>query len=228
MTKRLIIVRHGNTFTKDQTPTRVGGRTDLPLVETERAEAVAKWLERNALIPDTFYAAPLKRTYSTAKIIAATLGLSNTINIIDSFKEIDYGPDEDKCENDVVDRLGVYYSQRAGMTNLSEDEIKEYGKIALADWDHKAIVPAGWIVDIEEIKSSWKSFASNVNDGSTTLLCTSNGIIRFAPCILNESYDDFCLKNKIKVATGSISIFEFIDDKWICKRWNIQPLKETF
>ena len=36
MTTRIIIARHGNTFTKEQTPTRVGGRTDLPLVETER------------------------------------------------------------------------------------------------------------------------------------------------------------------------------------------------
>ena len=30
MTTRLIIARHGNTFEKGQTPTRVGGRTDLP------------------------------------------------------------------------------------------------------------------------------------------------------------------------------------------------------
>lgn len=32
--KTLIIARHGNTFGPDDTPTRVGARTDLPLVES--------------------------------------------------------------------------------------------------------------------------------------------------------------------------------------------------
>ena len=35
MVTRILIARHGNTFTKDQTPTRVGRHTDLPLVEKE-------------------------------------------------------------------------------------------------------------------------------------------------------------------------------------------------
>ena len=32
MTTRIIIARHGNTFAKDETPRRVGGRTDLDIV----------------------------------------------------------------------------------------------------------------------------------------------------------------------------------------------------
>ena len=34
-----MIVRHGNTFRAGETPTRVGARTDLPLVEEERARS---------------------------------------------------------------------------------------------------------------------------------------------------------------------------------------------
>ncbi|HAO37083.1 MAG TPA: histidine phosphatase family protein, partial [Hyphomonas sp.] len=36
---RLIIVRHGNTFDKGDTVTRVGGRTDLPLSASGLAQA---------------------------------------------------------------------------------------------------------------------------------------------------------------------------------------------
>ena len=45
MTTRIIIARHGNNFTKEQTPLRVGARTDLPLVETERGTNIGKYLK---------------------------------------------------------------------------------------------------------------------------------------------------------------------------------------
>ena len=44
MVTRIIIARHGNTFTKDQTPLRVGAGTDLPLVETERGTNPAAFI----------------------------------------------------------------------------------------------------------------------------------------------------------------------------------------
>lgn len=51
MVTRIIIARHGNTFTKDQTPLRVGAGTDLPLVETERGTNIGKYLKMRTLIP---------------------------------------------------------------------------------------------------------------------------------------------------------------------------------
>jgi 2,3-bisphosphoglycerate-dependent phosphoglycerate mutase len=39
-----VIVRHGNTFRAGETPTRVGARTDLPLVEEERARSAGRYL----------------------------------------------------------------------------------------------------------------------------------------------------------------------------------------
>ena len=71
MTTRLIIARHGNTFTKDQTPTRVGGRTDLPLVESERGRNIGKYLKLKDMLPDVVFAAPLKRTMETARLAVA-------------------------------------------------------------------------------------------------------------------------------------------------------------
>ena len=40
--RKLVIVRHGNTFRAGETPTRVGARTDLPLVEEERARSAGR------------------------------------------------------------------------------------------------------------------------------------------------------------------------------------------
>ena len=55
--KTLIIARHGNTFGPGDTPTRVGARTDLPLVESGKAQAKALGLHflENGLVPDVVY-----------------------------------------------------------------------------------------------------------------------------------------------------------------------------
>ena len=68
MTTRIIIARHGNNFTKEQTPLRVGARTDLPLVETERGTNIGKYLKLKDMLPDVVFAAPLKRTMETARL----------------------------------------------------------------------------------------------------------------------------------------------------------------
>ena len=49
----LIIARHGNTFGPEDTPTRVGARTDVPLVGSglEQGRALGRWLKAQGLRP---------------------------------------------------------------------------------------------------------------------------------------------------------------------------------
>jgi len=72
----LIIARHGNTFTAGQTPTRVGARTDLPLVDSgiEQAQRLGKWMKENGYIPEITYCSELKRTKQTAEIALQQIG----------------------------------------------------------------------------------------------------------------------------------------------------------
>ena len=105
MVTRIIIARHGNTFTKDQTPLRVGAETDLPLVETERGTNVGKYLKMRTLIPVAVFAAPLKRTTETARLAIAALDKDIPLIADNRFTEIDYGPDEAKTEEEVVTNL---------------------------------------------------------------------------------------------------------------------------
>lgn len=106
MTTRIIIARHGNNFTKEQTPLRVGARTDLPLVETERGTNIGKYLKMRTLIPAVVFAAPLKRTTETARLAIAALDKDIPLVADSRFTEIDYGPDEGKPETEVVAREG--------------------------------------------------------------------------------------------------------------------------
>ena len=141
MTTRLIIARHGNTFTKDQTPTRVGGRTDLPLVESERGRNIGKNLKLKDMLPDVDYAAPLKRTMETARLAVAEMGLPLEVQAEDCFREEDFGPDENKPEEEVIARVG-------------EDAIKL--------WNERAIVPDGWKVDVPALIRTWENWAEKV------------------------------------------------------------------
>jgi len=214
MTK-LIIARHGNTFNPDDVPTRVGARTDIPLVEKgkEQAKAIGRYLKDNNLVPDVAYSSTLKRTKETATIALKEAGISLPVYELDIFNEIDYGDDENKTEKDVISRIG---------------------KEAIVQWDKNAVVPDGWKVKPNEIIEDWQNFAHQLTKthdvvtnevmdiDETVLVVTSNGIARFAPHI-TEDFDSFAKQHKIKLKTGALWILEFSQGEWRVTDWNIVP-----
>lgn len=220
MAKRLIIVRHGNTFLPEQTPTRVGRGTDLELVEEKRGRAVGKYLLSQGIAVDRAYAAPLKRTMQTAKLVLEELRSNLDVIEENRFLEIDYGVDENKTEEEVILRLGQDYALTHNLVYQTDEEILSVGRSIIAEWDKNGTIPNGWSVDIASIKQAWINFANTIQDGETVLLCSSNGIIRFAPSILSVGYEQFCKDHTIKVATGSVSIFEYKNNEWTCLEWN--------
>lgn len=212
-TTRLIIVRHGNTFRPEETPTRVGARTDLPLVEQHKGLSIGRYLKDHNMIPNVIYAAPLLRTMQTAELVIQEIDMQTPIIPLDRFVEVDYGIDENKTEEEVQMRLG--------------NGDVEMGKKIIEDWDKNGIVPHGWKVDPEQIIQTWKGFAEQkVPAHQTTLIVTSNGIIRFAPYLTGD-FDGFAKKHKIKVAPGGVCIFERNDGEqdWTCSVWNIKPFR---
>ena len=159
MVRTLIILRHGNTFDKGDTVTRVGARTDLPLSVSGRkqANALAAHFARQPAF-DLILSGPLKRTLETADAIAGDA----LITPCGALREIDYGPDENRPETEVVTRLGAD---------------------ALRAWDEEAIVPDGWRVDPVALTQMWRErFAavSALGEGARVLAVTSNGVARFA------------------------------------------------
>lgn len=203
--KTLIIARHGNTFRKGETPTRVGSRTDLPLVEEERGRGIGLYLKKLGLMPDRILAAPLQRTMKTAQLAAEELGFIGTVQPDARFIEVDYGPDENKTEDEVIARIG-------------EDAIER--------WNAEAIVPEGWKVDVDAIIANWKELADEVKEGETLLCVSSNGTIRFAPHLTGD-YAAFCAEHDIKVPTGGVCIFTEEDGSaWLCREWGVKAFKQ--
>lgn len=202
----LIIARHGNTFEADETPRRVGARTDLPLTDKgrEQARAIGRWLKENRLVPDVTYSSTLQRTVETGELAAKEAGFPQAAYRLDIFNEIDYGPDENKTEEDVIARLGEQ---------------------ALKDWDEKATVPEGWQVDPAQIIENWHRFAEQIrihDDGEVVLVVTSNGIARFAPYLTGD-FEGFSKQHKIKISTGALCILHYVDGTWVVKDWNVKP-----
>lgn len=203
---RLIIARHGNTFSPGDIVTYVGARTDLPLVESgiEQAQAIGHYLRDNRMIPDVIYASALKRAQETARYAVRASGVTNPVYTLDIFNEIDYGPDENKTRDEIIARIGA---------------------AALEAWETMNAVPPGWAADPEAIKKNWLDFAAQIHahdDNETILVVTSNGIARFAPCITGDA-DSFIKNHSPKMATGALSIFVFENDAWVIKGWNIRP-----
>ena len=215
MATTLVIARHGNTFLPGQTPTRIGAGTDLPLVETRRAENIGQYLLRNNLVPTAVYTAPLLRTMQTAQAAIQAAGAAIEPIILHDFTEIDYGPDENKSEEQVELRLG------------QGDRTK--GRAIIEQWNQQATVPQGWNLDPQKIINTWLHFAQHTlvehHHNQTTLVVTSNGIIRFAPYLTGD-FASFASQNTLKVSTGSLCIFEKHDEQqfWTCKAWNHKGL----
>ena len=206
MTTRLIIARHGNTFGPGDTPTRVGRRTDLPLVASGEAQAkhIGDYLRRRQLVPDRVFTAPLKRSYDTARLAVEALGRDLSITIDARFNEIDYGPDENQPESAVVARIGEQ---------------------ALRDWNDHAKVPPGWLVDPKAIIDDWLAFGDMCRQsfsGQTVLVVTSNGIARFAPHLTGD-FEGFRLRHGIKIATGALCFLHVQGSQWLVEEWNVRP-----
>jgi len=161
---RLVIARHGNTFAPGDIVTRVGGRTDLPLVASGRAqgEALGRHFAALGISFAAAFCSPLARTRQSAELILAQTG--NDIEPASEafLTEIDYGPDENRPEDEVRARLG---------------------EAALLAWDGAGEVPEGWLVDPPALVAAWAAFFARIAAGypdADVLVVTSNGIARFA------------------------------------------------
>ncbi len=202
----LIIARHGNTFGPGDVVTRVGGKTDLPLVESglEQGKKLGRYLLENTLVPDKIFTSAMSRTIQTAAQACGVIGKEIPSEILHSFNEIDYGQDENRPEEEVRARVGAD---------------------AIALWDEQAIAPEGWIVDVAELKQAWRDFGDRLIQeyaGQTVMMVTHNGIARFAEALTQDGQDAYSGKG-LKLSTGALGIFTYDGTKWTCSDWNVRP-----
>jgi probable phosphoglycerate mutase len=196
MTARLFIVRHGNTFDKGDVVTRVGGRTDLPLSSSgqEQAERLARHFAGIVFV--TARSSPLKRTRATAQAILSAQAGPPELTTELFLREIDYGPDENRPENEVIARIG---------------------QPALDAWERDFVPPAGWRVDPAAVTGNWQELFRKLGDiPGDHLVVTSNGIARFALAAASQHRAD------AKLPTGGYGLIELRPDP-IVLEWGLRP-----
>lgn len=203
----LYVVRHGNTFGPDDVVTRVGGRTDLPLVLSglEQGFKLGEYFKAHGVKPDMIFTSSLQRTIQTAAQAQKAMGSNIPTEIVHSFNEIDYGIDENQPEDVVRARLG---------------------DAAIADWDNHCIVPDGWLVDVDGLRQAWREFGARVVRefaGKTVVMVTHNGIARFADALLDGGAITADPNANVKLKTGAFGRFEYGANGWVCAEWNIRP-----
>lgn len=205
----LLIARHGNNFDPGQISVRVGLRTDLPLSASgsQQAKNIGHYLTQYKINPIAAFTSDLKRSQQTMQIALATAHINLTPIVRTMFDEIDYGPDEGKTYEEVVARIGAK---------------------ALEDWDTMAVVPNGWIADVDQIVQNWRDFAQEMLQNypnQTVFIVTSNGIARFAPYLTNNFFG-FSQSHKIKLATGALGALSYNGGNWKIDYWNEIPRGE--
>ena len=124
---------------------------------------------------------PLLRTRQTTDAILALQPSVPTIEIVPFLREIDHGPDENRTEPEIIDRIGPE---------------------ALAAWDSSAVAPQGWTVDAPTRLVAWRNLLTAlVPQQRPILLVTSNGAARFALLA-----DPALRSPTLKLATGSYGV----------------------
>lgn len=202
MSARIIICRHGNTFDKGDIVTRVGARTDLPLSNSGQAQAARLHRffhpENSPYRFERAFCSDLRRTRETGLKILENAHPAR-LSEKGFLREIDYGIDENRPEQEVVERLG---------------------RQAIMDWDTKAIVPNGWQVDPDKIRQEWRDFCLKVSKRSgDVLVVTSNGIARFC---LDAADHIVCEEPALKLATAAFGIVRCASEKITIEGWNLE------
>ena len=196
MQTRVFVLRHGNTFDKGDVVTRVGGRTDLPLSVSGKAQAEALARHFASTPFTTARSGPLKRTRETANAILAAQASPPEL-VTDLFlREIDYGPDENRPEDEVVARIG---------------------QSALEAWERDSIVPPGWRVDPDALIGNWQETFHELRDQpGDHLIVTSNGIARFALHAAGAPRTD------AKLSTAAWGVFVLEGEEARVESWNVR------
>jgi probable phosphoglycerate mutase len=199
MSATLYIVRHGNTFDQGDVVTRVGGRTDLPLSSSGRVQARALGEHLSGTRFVTARSGPLRRTRETAAAILAGQPDAPELATELFLREIDYGPDENRPEDEVLARIG---------------------REALEAWERESIPPPGWRVDPAALIGNWQELFSDLKDlPGAHLVVTSNGIARFAVAAAGGKRTD------ARLPTGAYGIVELgADGQAGVVDWGVRPM----
>lgn len=207
---KIILSRHGNTFSAIDPVIWVGATQDLPLVDSGilQAQYLAQALKKSDIPIQAVYCGPLKRTRDYATIVIERLHSSKKPIVDPRLNEIDYG-------------------NWAGLTNTQIQEIDEGEE--LSAWENLSVWPkfAEWEGSptsmIKEIREFSKDLITMYDPTDTVLIVSSNGRLRYFLKLIPGLFEQSVQNKVFKVATGNICLLTYENRKWQMHFWNKKP-----
>jgi broad specificity phosphatase PhoE len=193
----LLLVRHGNTFAKDDKVVWVGARNDLPLapIGLLQAQELGRKLKSRDIQFPLAYCAPLRRTGDFADLILGQLENSAACAEDSRLMELDYG-------------------DWGGLTNAEVEA--RFGTATLKSWDEQSRWPsnAGWASNEAEVILDIRSFLSDVTIAakSPVLVVSSNGRLRYFLKLIEGAFEDKLANGCLKMRTGACSALKLGPD----------------
>jgi broad specificity phosphatase PhoE len=209
---KLILARHGNTFSPEMTPVFVGSADDMPLVAEGEAQAArfAQLLAMRKIQPAAVYCGPLKRTRLFASIVHSALKLKDIPVIDDRLNELDYG----------------------GWSGKTNEQVEsEFGASVLKNWNDHSQWPegCGWGSTPEDLAEQVKSFVSDLlrrHAVDDAVLCvSSNGRLRYFLKLMPGLFEEKAADKTLKVAPGNGCQIDFDGGKAKLAYWNESPAR---
>ncbi|MBP5621190.1 MAG: hypothetical protein J6X44_04165, partial [Thermoguttaceae bacterium] len=115
-------------------------------------------------------------------------------------------------------------SKQSHITNA--EKLVEIGQAALKKWDKEAVLPKAWRFlqpRVDLLGTQWREFSDRliqtVDQGSVSLVVTSNGIARFALDVLPV---DAKRPESVKLSTGAYGLFVWNGKNWRLEEWNVK------
>jgi probable phosphoglycerate mutase len=212
---RLVLSRHGNTFSPGDKALWIGCRSDLPLVEEggRQAMRLGAELREARIVPAAIYCGPLSRTAEYAQIVAAQLDHPVTPTVDAALTEIDYGAWE----------------------GLGSEEIRlRFGAAMLEAWENDCAWPASasWKPGEDALAHAVESFVSRLarthGESDTVLAITSNGVLRYFLRLDRDAFAARVQARAAKVATGKVCIIDVETGLPRVTVWNAAPEATLF
>lgn len=207
---KIILSRHGNTFSATDPVVWVGATQDFPLVDSGilQAQCLAQALQKADIHPKAVYCGPLKRTRDYAAMVLEQIHSAKKPIVDPRLNEIDYG-------------------NWAGLTNTQIQEIDEGEE--LSAWENLSAWPkfAGWSGSpmhmIKEIREFSKDLTKKYDATDTILVISSNGRLRYFLKLIPGLFEQHVQSKTFKVATGNICLLSYENRKWQMQFWNKKP-----
>lgn len=206
---RLFLLRHGNTFESNQTPTQVGAKSDLPLTMQgcEQAKNFSRYLLSEKIQPTAIFSGALLRQKKTARIIGEPLHLE--VQHEPALTEIDYGAWEGLTSEEIAGKWPSEYSNwtQAGLwpKNIFGQSLETH-LTAISGW-------------LEHLRKTF-------SPGDSIVGVTSNGVMRFFYSFLETEWRQFVQNQqmeKLKVKTGHFCELLLSKDRIQVQSWNSKP-----